>query len=118
MNEFVPLLFAAPGGAFSNLGNTFHQEGAIVGWQAIGIVVGTAMAIICAIWLTTRLLRARKRRGNRPQRPLGTDRGQGHQANGNSKSNVWRQAHLVVASSRPSLRIRPSRSPMMNPGRC
>jgi len=62
MNEFNPLLFAAPGGAFSNLGNTFHQEGAIVGWQAIGIIVGAATAIIGAFWLTMRLFRARQRR--------------------------------------------------------
>ena len=62
MSETLPLLFAAPGGWFSKLGNTFHQEGAIVGWQAIAVVVGPAVTIIGIIWLATRLLRARKRR--------------------------------------------------------
>jgi hypothetical protein len=62
MSEFLPVLLAAPGGGFSNLGNTFHQEGAIVGWQAVGIIVGTATTLIGMFWLTTRLLRARQKR--------------------------------------------------------
>ena len=36
MNHPMPVLLAAPGGYFAKLGNTFHQEGAIVGWEAAG----------------------------------------------------------------------------------
>lgn len=65
----LPLLLAAPGGSFSKLGNTFHQEGAIVGWQAIALIVGSAVTIIGVVWLTMRLLKARhKRNANCPWR--------------------------------------------------
>jgi hypothetical protein len=62
MIDRLPLLLAAPGGTFSKLGNTFHQEGAIVGWQAIILIVGSAITIIGIFWLTMRLLRSRQKR--------------------------------------------------------
>ena len=62
MNAELPVLLAAPRGFFSNLGNTFHQEGAIVGWEAAGIIVGVATTLIPAAWLTMRFLKVRKRR--------------------------------------------------------
>jgi hypothetical protein len=62
MSDPLPVLLAAPGGYFSKLGNTFHQEGAIVGWEAAGIIVGAAATIIGLAWLTMRLLKSRQKR--------------------------------------------------------
>jgi len=62
MNDALPLILAAGGSDFSKLGNTFHQEGAIVGWEAAGIIVGAAAMIIGLAWLTMRLLKSRQKR--------------------------------------------------------
>src|SRR5688500_599844 len=62
MNEQIPMLLAAPGGYFSKLGNTFHQEGAIVGWEAAGIIIGAAATIIALAWVMMRFLRARQKK--------------------------------------------------------
>jgi hypothetical protein len=62
MIDHLPIILAAPGGGFSKLGNTFHQEGAIVGWQAIILITGSAVTIIGAIWLAMRFLRSRQKR--------------------------------------------------------
>ena len=62
MSHPMSVLLAAPGGYFSKLGNTFHQEGAIVGWEAAGIVIGAAVTIIGLAWLAMRFLRSRQKK--------------------------------------------------------